>query len=62
MNYSWDRIPSIPNATHDGVPAMDPRLNAPADEPSCPPAFVILATFASGLIWLLAILGYLPLQ
>ena len=41
---------------------MDPRLNSPADEPSCPPAFVVLATFASGLIWLLALLGYLPLR
>lgn len=41
---------------------MDPHLNVSTDEPSCPPAFVVLATFASGLIWLFALLGYLPLQ
>jgi hypothetical protein len=32
-----------------------------ADDPACPLPFIVISTFASALIWLLAVLGYLPL-
>jgi hypothetical protein len=33
----------------------------PADDPPCPLAFIVISTFASALVWLMAMLGYLPL-
>ncbi len=33
-----------------------------ADDPACPLPFVVISTFASALLWLLAVLGYFPLS
>jgi hypothetical protein len=33
----------------------------PSDDPACPLGFIVISTFASALIWLMAMLGYLPL-
>jgi hypothetical protein len=31
------------------------------NDPACPLPFIVMSTFASALIWLLAVLGYLTL-
>jgi hypothetical protein len=41
---------------------MDPRSNFPAGDRPCPLPFLVTAAFASGLIWLLAVLGPLAIQ
>ena len=39
---------------------MDARSNVPAGDPPCPLPFLVAAAFASGLIWLYAVLSSLP--
>ena len=40
---------------------MNPRSNFVAGDRPCPLPFLVTAAFASGLIWLFAVLGQLPL-
>jgi hypothetical protein len=40
---------------------MDPRSNFAAGDRPCPLPFLVTAAFASGLVWLCAVLGQLPL-
>ena len=40
---------------------MDPRSNFSAGDRPCPLPFLVTAAFASGLIWLFAVLGQLTL-
>jgi hypothetical protein len=40
---------------------MDPRSSCAASDRPCPLPFVVTAAFASGLLWLWAVLGQLPL-
>jgi hypothetical protein len=38
---------------------MDQRSNAAASDPPCPLPYLMAAAFASGLLWLYAVLGHL---
>lgn len=40
---------------------MDPRSNFATGDRPCPLPFVVISCFASGLLWLCAVLGHLPL-
>jgi hypothetical protein len=40
---------------------MNPRSHFAAGDRPCPLPFLVTAAFASGLIWLFAVLGQLPL-
>jgi hypothetical protein len=40
----------------------DPREMLACHDRPCPLGFRVVATFASGLIWLCAVLGHLPLR
>jgi hypothetical protein len=40
---------------------MNPRSNFAAGDRPCPLPFVVMAVFASGLIWLFAVMGQLSL-
>jgi hypothetical protein len=40
---------------------MNPRSTFAAADHPCPLPFLMIAAFASGLIWLFAVLGQLPL-
>jgi hypothetical protein len=41
---------------------MQTRTPATADDRSCPLAFLVIAAFASSLVWLYTMLGHLPLR
>ncbi len=40
----------------------DPRSQLVIQDRPCPLGFLVAATFASGLLWLCAVLGQLPLR